>query len=133
MSNDFVGIQVMTCQVCGREHSNGASILINKRLKPVKDEELKGGYHLCQEDQEMFDKGYIALIEIDPSKSKMEEGVFWRTGELVHARREIAQSLFPDLDLDGHPLAHVEVGVINHLRGLVSEADDDTSSNPTQH
>lgn len=133
MSNDFVGMQVMTCQVCGQEHSNGAAILLNKRLKPIKDEELKGGYHLCEEDQQKFDEGYIALIEVDPSKSRMEEGVFWRTGEVVYARREVAQSLFPTMDLEGHPLAHVEIGVIAHLRGMVEAMNNDVSSDPTQN
>ncbi|CAL9960427.1 hypothetical protein VPHD518_0054 [Vibrio phage D518] len=134
MSNDFVGMQVMTCQVCGREHSNGSAILINKRLKPIKEEELHGGYHLCEEDQAMFEKGYIALVEVDPAKSKLEEGVFWRTGEIVHARKEVALNLFPDQNLEGHPLAHVEIGVIQHLRGLVEAMNKDVEvQQPKQH
>lgn len=127
MPNDFVGMQVMTCQICGREHSHGASILLNRRFKPIKDEELQGGYHLCEDDEKMFNQGYIALIEVDPSKSKTEEGVFWRTGQIVHVRKELAASLFPQMELNGHPLAHVEIGIIDNLRKQFDEV------NTTQH
>lgn len=123
MSNDFVAKGIATCPVCGQEHMG--SILIKKRLggKPLEDQ--KTGYKLCEEHQKIFDDGFVSLVEIDESKSKPEEGVFWRTGNIVYLKREIFDEMF-DIELKPEmPMCHIDQEVFQVLEKMRNESEND--------
>lgn len=79
------------CPVCNRRHSES---LMN--LTP----DLFMGWALCAEDEAMFERGYVALVEIEGEleartvAGQIEEAEPLRTGNAFHVLRERWPSLF---------------------------------------
>lgn len=122
MSANYVAKGIATCPVCGQEHTN--SVLIKKRWsgKPLEDQ--KTGYQMCPEHQKLFDDGYIALVEIDETKSDQQNGVFWRTGNVIHLKRHIFDEIF-DIDVSSEmPICHVDSEVMQILQEMYDKAQD---------
>jgi len=97
--NDFVEMERFQCPVCGNIHQHNEGILISKNLKPIKQENTVTGVSLCEEDNKMFEEGYIAAIEIDESKSVVENDTVkpneaHRTGNIIHIRRRVFSDIF---------------------------------------
>jgi hypothetical protein len=93
--NDSIKMGTLVCEVCGKEHSHGAGILIHKRMGNI--EGTCTGYGLCEEHETLHKDGYIALIVAsNPTGSaktlKMREAD--RTGEIIHMKREAAEEMF---------------------------------------
>jgi len=95
-------------------------VLLHKQLKSVLEHHTLTGNGLCPEHQQLFDDGYIALIECDVSKSevhgsKIDPSEAYRTGNIVHVKRDIADKLFSVSFPSNIPIAFVEQGVIEKL------------------
>lgn len=107
-----VAMEMASCPVCGNEHPIG--VLIHKRLKPIENQTTS--IRLCPEHQELADKGYVALVAVDAEKSKPEQGVFYRTGEVMHMADRMFKEIFPGMTYpEGLPVCHVEEEVIKML------------------
>ena len=114
-----VAIAEHICPICSNKHTHNTEILIHKRLKDIPKDKRITGYSLCEEHQELADKGYIALVE---ASNGTEGGTLTlqnaeRTGRLVHVKRDVFNDLFnveaPDLGM-----IFVGVGVIAHLEEI---------------
>ncbi len=95
MSNDFVAMETNLCPVCGIEHSYNTGILIDKRMKKIKN--TLSGYSLCQEHDRLFNDGYLALIEVTNDHTTNEVISLKsanRTGKIAFVRRELADKMF---------------------------------------
>lgn len=105
MSNNFeVGMVHDLCPCCLKKHNE--SIIIPTRLNKktcdgIKEADGKAvGFSICTECEELADKGYVALIGIDPAKSnKSSKGTvtledIWRTGKFVWLKKDVAKDVF---------------------------------------
>lgn len=105
MNNNFeVGMVHDLCPCCLKKHSESIIIpthLDKKTCNEVKNANGKAiGFSICIECEELVDKGYVALIGIDPEKSnespkgKITLADIWRTGKFVWIRKEVAKDVF---------------------------------------
>lgn len=92
----------------------------------------------CQRCKKLYERGYVALVEIDierssytDSKCITEEDVV-RLGPIIHIRRTDAARLFsmPEISTQGRYIAYVKEGLIDELRSRPNvhyrtEDDDD--------
>ncbi|MGV8399256.1 ATPase [Pseudomonas aeruginosa] len=123
-----VSMEQHACLVCGVPFDTGC-ILLDKRLRASMGHHTVTGWGLCPEHQEMFDRGFIALVECDPKRSgagsasaRMKPEQAYRTGQLAHLKREVFARIFdvpvaPDL-----PCVFVEPGVLERLQAMVDPA-----------
>lgn len=87
------------CPVTGRTFDSG-SILLDKRLKKSMDRKTVTGWQIHPEVQDQIDKGFVALVEIDPEKStpgrngNLKPQDVWRTGRLAYLRKEKFEQIF---------------------------------------
>ena len=74
------------------------------------------GFGISPEAQEQLDKGFIALIGIDPGKSDQpfKPDTVYRTGKLAYLKIEAAKHVF-NVDISNTPFVYVEDGVIDLL------------------
>lgn len=122
----YVSMEQHVCPVCCKTHDTG-SILMDKHLKNRFERHTVTGWELCPECKKKYDDGYIALVEVDRSKSKdmTLQGV-WRTGALAHVRVEAWNKIFslplPERE-PGKPyeLTFVEKGTIDRLHAMTPE------------
>lgn len=123
-TENFVANGQRICIVCGATYDSG-EILVHKRLREIKEDQRVTGFGLCKEHKELYDQGYVALVEVDPSKSTIENGRIapsnaYRTGNVCHMKRDACFRVFgKDVDT---PAMFVEVGVIDELRKLQEAA-----------
>lgn len=99
----YVTLEQHVCTVCDKPFDTGV-LLLDKRLQERFDRKTVTGYGLCEEHQKMKDDGFIALIECDPSKSKIETGPdgvdsalaedVHRTGNILHTNAASWPHLF---------------------------------------
>ena len=119
--NDFVAIEQAICPVCGNKHSHNMGILINKQLKPIKEEHTISGYSLCETHQKLFDNGFIALIEVnntlseENSESRLLMENADRTGNYVHMQKEVFDNVFNTRVDIGQELLFIDTEVYNML------------------
>lgn len=139
MSTDksFVAMEKNVCLVCGKVFDSGA-ILVHKRLQNIREKDAITGWGLCEEDQAMYDKGYIALVGIDPEKSNASVGSnirpqdAFRTGSLAHLRRSVCGQVFNVTLPDDIPAIFVEDGVIEKLKTMVTP-EESSNADPQLH
>lgn len=117
-----VTMEQQVCIVCGQTFDTGA-ILIDQRLRKQFDHHTVTGWGLCPEHQKLYDDGYIALVEVDPNKSRTQAGTnmkpedAYRTGTVAHLRKSRWESVF-NAPVPNTPVVFVEPGVIKHLQEL---------------
>lgn len=124
-----VSLEQAVCLVCGRPHDTGSILLAtryNRDGSPVRpmQEKTVTGWGLCPEHQELADRGYIALVECDPEKtpahgSTVKPEDAYRTGLVVHVRREVAERIFRDLTPG--PVMFIEPDVTAYLQSIPVE------------
>ena len=120
-----VGMEQKVCPVCGRAFDTGM-ILLDKRLRNTLERKTVTGWDLCPEHAKLWERGYIALVECDPEKSKFTGETIkpkdaYRTGRVVHIRKKAAQQIFNmEMTL---PVAFVEPGVVDMLEKMQKETD----------
>lgn len=116
-TENFVAMGQRVCLVCGATYDSG-EILVHKRLREIKEDRRVTGFGLCKEHKDLYDQGYVALVEVDSSKSTIENGRIaprnaYHTGNVCHMKRgDIFRVFGKDVDT---PAMYVEVGVIDAL------------------
>ena len=120
-----VGMEQKVCPVCGQAFDTGA-ILMDKRLRNSLERKTFTGWDLCPEHAKLWERGYIALVECDPEKSKFSGGTIkpedaYRTGRIAHIRKEAAKHIF-NVEMTS-PVAFVEPGVVDMLEKMQEGAD----------
>jgi hypothetical protein len=123
-----VSLEQHVCWVCGSTYDTGG-ILIDKRLRACLDRFTITGWGLCPAHQDLFEKGFIALVEFDPAQSgdplpgdRVQPQKAYRTGTVMHVRRAVAAEVF-NISLDPElPCVFVEIGAIEKLQALIEAA-----------
>lgn len=99
MDKSHVAMEQRVCVVCTKKYDTG-NILLDKRLRPSLSQPTTVGPGICPEHAKLHEDGYLALIEIDPTKSndiqssKVKQEDAYRTGSIAHIRRVVAKELF---------------------------------------
>lgn len=119
-----VGMGYSLCPVCGIKHSE--VVLLDKRLKDTLTQHEFMGFDLCPEHEAMREE-YIALVEIKATpqgtNAKPKDVHNSRTGLIAHVKRPAFKEIF-NVDVpDTQPMAYVEVGVIDQLKGMQQEGE----------
>lgn len=106
-TNFAVGMVHELCPTCLKEHNE--TIIMPTRFDKKTCNEVKNangkaiGFSLCTECKEVIDKGYVALIGIDPEKSNNSStGTValkdvWRTGKFVWLKKDVAKEVFKEV------------------------------------
>ncbi|AMD43459.1 hypothetical protein ZC03_082 [Pseudomonas phage ZC03] len=121
MDLEYVGMGVHVCPVCLKEHDE--VVLINNHLRPTLKRRNFVGWSLCDEHEELWQKGYIALIECSNDKQPTLENAE-RTGAIAHVRKEAWSFIF-NTPVPGTPIAFVQQGVIEQLQNMCKEIKND--------
>ena len=100
MEKSYVTMERKICIVCGKEYDTN-SLLLDRRLRKQFDRHTTTGYGMCKDCESLRNEGYITLIVIDESKSFRDGDLIntedvHRTGELIHMKSSIFNSLFKD-------------------------------------
>lgn len=119
-TKSHTGMEQKVCPVCAKAFDTGA-ILLDKRLRNSLEPKTVTGWDLCPEHEKLWERGYIALVECDPAKSRFTGGTIkpadaYRTGRIAHIRKAAAARIF-DTPIDG-PVVFVEPGVVDRLEQL---------------
>lgn len=98
MEKSHVTLEQRVCQVCAKAYDTGA-LLLDRRLQPRFDRTTVTGFGLCADCEKLHQDGYIALVAIDASKSKVSGDRIqpedaYRTGQVLHMKREAAKRCF---------------------------------------
>ena len=122
MDKSYVTLEQQVCVVCNQEFDTGA-LLLDKRLRERFDMHTVTGYGWCESCTEKREQGFIALVEVDPTKStasgdRMQLEDAYRTGTICHIKREIAINIFDTVDDDSPPLMFVEPDVVKYLEKI---------------
>lgn len=121
-----VAMEAHLCPVCGKQHQTGTVLLHKQGMQRLKRTEVTG-VSLCPEHQSLHAQGYLALVAVDPAKSKgygttMRPEDAYRTGEIAHIRRELFPAIFnqeaPTHEGEALPMIYVESGLIAALSNL---------------
>jgi len=125
-----VGMETRLCIVCGKESETG-SVLLDRHLKNSLERHTCTGYGLCPEHQKLYNDGYIALVEVDPTKSKLGplEGELLpsnahRTGGVIHLRLEAARQIITGVglfQLNGkmHPMLFMDAEAVAKIKSMI--------------
>lgn len=131
----YVSIERRICIVCGTEYDTNA-LLIDKRLRSSLDKHTVTGWGLCSKDQQLYDAGFVALVEIDPEKSgtppdseSVRPEQVYRTGTLAHLRRDIAAKVFNVAIRQDLPCVFVEPGTIQKFQAATHISTDRADAN----
>lgn len=100
MNSKAIQMGVFICPVCGVPHSDGAPILMNKKLKDIKPENTLCGVSLCGKHQAESDQGYKFLCEVtnpvnEGSVLTNKEAV--RTGRVMSIHENDLRQLLQDV------------------------------------
>lgn len=125
MDKSYVSMEQKMCPVCGKVFDSG-SILMDTRLRNSFERTTTTGYQLCEEHEKL--KGeYIALVVCDESKSrpsgstmKLEDA--YRTGEVIHVRREVAKRIF-NVEMSNIDFCFISSDAAERLRKMKEESD----------
>lgn len=120
MSKSYVGMLHHLCPVCA-EKNGQTDLVLDRRLRDTFEMDNYQMGDMCEECQEKFDNGYIALVEANGShtKSHMKQEEAARTGRIFHIKREVFEDLF-NVSHEDKPLVFIEpeLGDILHARML---------------
>jgi hypothetical protein len=119
-----VSMERHLCLVCGTEYDTG-TILLDRRLRASLKRYTTTGWGLCPEDQRLFDDGFVALVECDPGKSgipssadRLKPTQAYRTGRVLHLKRDAFGRVFNVPIEPSLPSVFVEPGVIEKLEAM---------------
>jgi hypothetical protein len=106
--NDFIAMEESQCQICGVVHQHNTGILIDKRMRDIKN--TVTGLGLCEEHDDLYKQGMIAFIEADNAESeKLKFQDANRTGRVLWINLEDVRGLLDENFPDGMELAFVTV------------------------
>lgn len=124
MNNDYVAIAKKVCPVCNKIHSHDAEILLNRKMKPIKEEETFTGYQLCASDQEKFDKGYVALVTIDPDKSELtssgniDMNGAYHLAKVAHIKRNVLPNIINVEVPEKQPFIYIDEEAFDKIQDI---------------
>ena len=122
MSKSHVSMEIHICKVCGHKFHTG-NLLLDKELKQRLGRDTLTGYGLCNADQQRYNDGYLALIEISNAKdSSMTIGntIPDRTGTILHIRREVFNQMFSHNKVGEEiPMIFIDTKLCTKLKELV--------------
>lgn len=125
-----VSLERRVCLVCGMSFDTGC-ILLQKRLRASLAPQTTTGWGLCVEHQQLFDQGFVALVECDPERSGrrsacegMQPDQAYRTGRLAHLRRSVFAEVFNVPIEAERAMVFVEPGVIERIEAMTGPAED---------
>lgn len=125
-----VSLEQHVCLVCGIAYETG-SVLLDRRLRASLMRYTTTGWGLCAEHQPLFSAGFVALVECDPQRSGMplsgdhvKPEQVYRTGRLVHLKREVFAAVFDTPIAADQAVVFVEPGVIERLQAMVKPTSD---------
>lgn len=101
------------CVVCGMNYDTGA-VLLHKHMKPDLERYTLTGNGLCPEHRKLYEEGYVALVEVSEDRK-------YRTGNVAHVRRSVAEEIFNVPIGENVPVVHAEVGVLEKLAAMVKD------------
>jgi len=98
-----VALTKTACPACGRSWA-GDIVLNTRSVSSKRVQELEGKitrFEMCSTCQQVVDQGGMLLVEIDPSKSKVEGDTIapqnaWRTGRYWGISGDAAKRIFKD-------------------------------------
>lgn len=129
MTKSHVSLEQAICVVCGAAYDTGA-VLLDRSLRNSMEHKTVMGYGMCPADEKRRADGYIALVELDPSRSGATERTATikpsdacRTGVIAHIKSEAFPKMF-NVALPERGVAYVEPGVIEALRAKIELAPD---------
>ncbi len=126
MEKSFVTMEQKVCGVCGHTYDSGA-LLLDQRMRKQFDMKTTTGMGLCDDCKKKKNAGYIALVVCDPTKSTIDnEGGqatakfenAYRTGELIHMKKEVAQRMFTGIDVDAHPFIFIDIEAAQKIKRM---------------
>lgn len=95
----FVSLERKVCIVCAAEFDTNA-VLIHKRLSNVLPKYSVTGMGLCPEHLDLAERGYVALVGVDPARSRpdangqLKSEDAYRTGTIMHMTAEAYEAAF---------------------------------------
>jgi hypothetical protein len=108
-----------TCPVCGHS-STGVVVIARLEMKEATD------WALCAAHLEMYDQGFVALVEAKDTSTKSADGTLKpqdavRTGRICHVKQDTLIYLFGMKYDPRIPLIFVVPGVIDNINRMVAE------------
>lgn len=123
-----VSLEQKKCIVCGKDYDTN-TILLDRRMKASMNKYTLTGWGMCPEHQQKYDEGYIALVAVDPKKSKIpssgpiakQEDVY-RTGTIAHIKEHVFVQIMnaPSRDKESrmYPMMFCEPDVVEKLQAM---------------
>lgn len=128
MEKSYVSIAQKVCIVTGNLYDSG-EILMDKRMKNSMEHKTTVGMGVCPEVEKLFNKGYVALIEVDSAKSgsgndkKLSPKDAYRTGNFAYLKRDVFKELFTVPLEDSQNIVYIDEKTFQHLVELEKRAE----------
>lgn len=123
MTKSHVSMEQRICLVCCCKFDTGA-ILMHKRMRQTLEPHTTTGWGLCPEHKKLHEDDFVALVEVDRSKSTSTNGVIkpedaYRTGNVAHLKREVWDGVFnTKAPPSTTPVVFIEQGIIEKLQSM---------------
>jgi hypothetical protein len=120
----YVSMEQHICVVCGKAFDTNA-ILLDKRLKDSMEQHTITGWGMCEEHEQLRVDGYVALVGVDESKSKISGSAIkpadaYRTGNIAHIRMAVWEQVF-NFPAPDRKVAFVQDEVIDILKQRMAQ------------
>jgi hypothetical protein len=129
VDKSFVSLEQRLCVVCGATFDTG-NVLLDRRLRARMPHHTTTGWGLCPEHRRLDSEGFVALVECDPRRSgarsvagRLQPDQAFRTGRLVHIRRDAFARVFDVPIAADQTVVFVEPGVIERLQSMLAPGD----------
>lgn len=128
MEKSYVSIAQKVCIVTGNLYDT-KEILIDKRMQNSMEHKTTVGMGISPEVEELFAKGYVALIEIDPAKSgrgndkNLSPKDAYRTGNIAYLKRNVLKELFTVPLEDSQNIVYIDEKTFQDLVELEKRAE----------
>lgn len=121
MDKSYVTLEQHKCIVCTKDYDTNA-LLLDRRLRPTFERYTVTGWGLCPECSKKESEGFIALVEVDPTKCEMRVNAkpdeVWRTGTIAWIKAEVFPQVFKNTPVPLTHVAWVEPDVILALQSM---------------
>lgn len=124
MKKSYASLENRVCPVCGVQHDNDCGVLLDTRLKDSMEHTTVTGYGMCKEHADLWEKGFVALVVINASKSNVgdranvvQEDVY-RTGQIIHMAGYVFESMF---NQEKKPIVFIDEELAHQLEAMSIE------------
>lgn len=127
-TGNHVAIGFHICPICLEEHSHNAPILLNKRLKDIKEEERYCGLSLCETHEKQQEDGYVFLLGVVPDvpKSTTNFGIMDapRSGVIISMKKEVAAEILDDAEFVDN-IAFISQEAVDYIMSMQKASNGD--------